>query len=120
MDVIADAPQRAVAAAAHEQRLVTPKAFGAEQVAKQFVATIKARGVGAQEPTHPGHQIGAGGFEHHVKMISHQTVGVNLPVGLATGFAQGLEEAGAVGIVLVDRLPPIPTIQDTRRAEADA
>ena len=43
---------------------------------------------------------------------TRQTVGVNLPIRLATGFTQGLEKAGAVGIVLVDRLTPVAAVHN--------
>src|SRR4026209_1667715 len=71
---------------------------------------IKAPGVSAQQPFHPGDQIGLGRFGHQVKMIAHQTIGMDLPAGFLARLAQCFEEAVAVLIIAKDRFSPVATI----------
>lgn len=47
-----------------------------------------------------------------MKMIPHQAIGMNLPIGLGAGFAQGGDETLAVPVVLEDRLAMIAPIHD--------
>ena len=108
MHVIADRPQIAVAAAVHDERLVT----STEQVAEEFVATIEPRGVGAQEPAHPGHKIAAGRFDHEMKMILQETIGMHLPVRLGTSLGERGEKAFVIEVVAEDGLAMVATIHD--------
>ena len=45
-----------------------------------------------------------------MKMISHQTPGVDLPVGFYAGLAQRLEEPLPIQIVIGNRFAPIAVI----------
>src|SRR4051812_14870013 len=47
-----------------------------------------------------------------MKMIAHQAIGMNLPLGLATSFSERGEEALAVMDVAKDVLTPITSIHD--------
>jgi hypothetical protein len=53
-----------------------------------------------------------------MKMIVHQAIRVNLPIGFAAGFAQGFNETTAIYIIAEDCLTPITTIHHTRPAVA--
>ena len=77
---------------------------------RELVSAIESTGVGAQQPLHPGNQVGLGGLDHQVKVVGHQAERVHLPVGLGTALAQGFQETLPVSIVLEDGIPPIPTI----------
>jgi len=50
---------------------------------------------------HPLDQIGIGGFQHHMKVVAHQTIGVHPPIGLWTGFRQRFEEILPVHLIMV-------------------
>jgi hypothetical protein len=81
-------------------------------VAEQFVPPVETAGVSAQQPFHPGDQIRLRRLDHQMEMIRHENVGVNLPARLRASLAQRLDEPLAIRVVLEDRLPPIPAIQD--------
>jgi hypothetical protein len=53
-----------------------------EEMPRQIVPPVEATGVSAQKPFHPNDEIGLGRFDHQMKMIWHQDIGVNLPTGL--------------------------------------
>src|SRR5207248_1847028 len=78
VDVIADPFQVAGHAAVHRQSFIAT----AEQVAKQLVATIEAARVSSKKPLHAGRQVGLRGLQNEMKMIFHQTVSVDEPLGL--------------------------------------
>lgn len=59
----------------------------------------------AREPFHAGNQVSAGSLDYQMKMIGHRTQGVDLPTGLAAGFAQGFKELLPVGVVAEDGFP---------------
>jgi hypothetical protein len=59
------------------------------------------------------------GVSDQMKMIVHQAICVNLPAGLGANFAQGGDEAFAVGVVVKDRLASILAIQHTGHAEVE-
>ena len=81
-------------------------------MAKELVPAIEPPRVGAQEPFHAGDQVGLGRLDHQMKMVGHQAPGLEVPAGLLTGLAQGLQEEFAVLIVLEDRLAPVAPIHD--------
>jgi len=95
-----------VIAGIHMQRLVAP----GEQVSAFRVANVNALGVNAQEPFHSHHQVGPGRFQHQMKMIAHQAIGMNLPGGFATRLGQGGQEQRPIAPTAEDGLPPIPSI----------
>ena len=51
---------------------------------QDFLKTFAANRVGAQQPMHPFDQIRVWGFQHHMKVVTHQTMGMHLPIGLLT------------------------------------
>ena len=108
MHVIADRAQIAVAAAIHHERFVT----AAEQVAEEFVPPVEARGVSAQEPLHPGNEIGARRLHDEMKVIGHEAERVHLPIRLGARLAQRLDETLPVGVVFEDRFAAIAPIHD--------
>ena len=85
MDVVADGPQVTAATAIHDKCFVT----AAKEVAREFMAAVKATGVRSKEPFHPGDEVRLRGFDDQVKMILHQAPGVNLPGGFDAGFREG-------------------------------
>jgi hypothetical protein len=46
-----------------------------------------------------------------MKMIVHQAEGVDLPIGLGAGLAEGFEKALPVGLIPEDGFAPVPAIQ---------
>src|ERR1041384_7032480 len=76
------------------------------------VSAVEASSVSSQKPFHALHQIGFGRFNHQMKMVSHQAPGVNLPVGLGTGFAEGLHEQLAIFFAAKDVLAMIAPAHD--------
>jgi hypothetical protein len=78
-----------------------------EKVSKEAVPMVETHGVGAQQPFHAGHEIGARGFEHEMKMIPHQA-----PGGSASRFCRRLrsrsEKQLAILIGAKDRFPMMP------------
>jgi hypothetical protein len=106
VNVIAHRPQIAVLTAIDHQGLVA----ATEQMARELVLAIEARGVGAQEPFHAMHQIGLGRFDDEMEMIAHQAIGVHLSIGFRTRLSQGLKKELPIGILPEDGLPPVPSI----------
>src|SRR5437899_997447 len=47
-----------------------------------------------------------------MEMISHQTPGMHLPVGLGAGFGEGGQKTLPVQVVVENGLTPIPAIHD--------
>ena len=92
----------------HDQGLVA----AAEQMAEQLVAAVEPARVSAEKPFHARNQVRLGRFDHQVKMIRHEAIGMNLPARLAARLAQGLDKPLAVGVVVKDRFAPVPTIHD--------
>jgi len=103
MHIVAHCPQIPAAAALHHQRLVTT----AEQVAEQFVPAIEATRVGAEKPFHAGHQVAPWRLDHRMKMIGHETQGVNLSAGLAARLAQRADKPLPILVIPENRFPPI-------------
>src|SRR6266545_5137101 len=79
MHIVARRLQIARRRTVHDQRLVA----AAEQMAEQLVAAVEPARVSAQKPFHARNQVGMGRFEHQVKMIRHEAIGMNLPARLA-------------------------------------
>jgi hypothetical protein len=91
----------------------------AEQVPEQFVASIEPRRVGAQKSLHPGHQIPRRCFHGEMRMIGHQTAGMDLPVRLGAGLTQSVQELQAVRVILAPGFPAIPLPVRRLRATLD-
>src|SRR5882672_11173782 len=98
MHVIAGRPQVSIATAIHRECLVAP----AEKMPESLMSAIKADGVSAQEPLHAGDQIRPGRFQHQVKVGFHQTIGMDLPVGLGACLGQGLQKGSPIHVVAED------------------
>lgn len=81
-----------------------------EEVAEERVAPVKPGGVGAQEPLHPGHQVGSRRFHHEMEVIGHETIGMHLPSGFPTGLGQRAEEQFSIRVAPEDGLTSIPAI----------
>ena len=59
----------------------------------------------------PATQVRLGRFDHQVKMIRHEAIGMNLPA--PARLAHGLDKPLPVAVVVVeDRFAPIPTVHD--------
>ena len=119
MHILAHRPKITAAAPIDHQRLVT----SAEQMSNRLVPPIEPACVGSQKPLHPGHQICFRRFDHQVEMITHQTIGVHLPVGLPARFGQRLQEPlpvvsvaeyGPATIAAVDQVINRPRILDSQ------
>lgn len=67
--------------------------------------TVLENAFSPQQPVQP-QPSGLAGFDHPVKMVSHQAPGVHLPVGFAAGFPQSLQKLLPIRIVQED----IPTL----------
>src|SRR5436853_479188 len=79
-------------------------------MAKFFMPPIKAVGVSAQEPLHPGNQIGLGRLEDKMKVIVHQAIGLHLATGLAAGLSHSLKKPLAGAVILKEGFASIPAI----------
>src|SRR5712671_7139278 len=79
---------------------------------KEFVFAIETRGVGPQKPFHASDEIDERSFDHEVKMIAHQTIGMHLPASLFARFSQGREKAVAVVVILEDVFATIAAIDE--------
>jgi hypothetical protein len=81
-------------------------------VAEELVTPVEATRVSAQQPLHPGDQIGLRRLDDQMKMIRHEDIGVNLPARLCANLAQRLNEAPAIRIIHEDPFAPVTTIHD--------
>jgi hypothetical protein len=57
-------------------------------------------------------EIGLGRFDHEMKMIAHETPGMNAPAGPGGSFGEGFEEANVVVVIAEDGLTAVATIHD--------
>jgi hypothetical protein len=106
--VIAHALEVTAARSVHDQGLVAP----GEQVAEELVPPVEATRVSAQQPFHPCNQVGLRRLDHHMKMIRHEDIGMNLPARLGANLAQRLNEAPAIRIIHEDPFAPVTAIHD--------
>ena len=81
-------------------------------MAEEFVTPVEATRVSAQQPFHPGDQIGLRRLDHPMEMIRHEDIGVNLPARLGANLAQRVDEALAIRIIDEDQFAPVTAIQD--------
>ena len=79
---------------------------------EEFVPPVEPAGIGTQKPFHAQNQVGFGGFDDPMKMISHQAPSVNLPAGFGAGFGEGRQKALPIQVVVVNRFAPVPAIHD--------
>jgi hypothetical protein len=109
MDVITNGFQVAGAASIHQQGFVAP----AKDVAKEFVPMIETNGISALKPAHPIHQIGFRRFQHPMKVIAHEAIGMHLLRGFLRRLGQRLPKALPIHLVQEDILAAITTAHDT-------
>ena len=81
-------------------------------MAEELVTPVEATGVSAQQPFHPCNQVGLRRLDHHMKMIRHEDIGVNLPSRLGASLAQRVDEALAIHIIHEDQFAPVTAIHD--------
>jgi hypothetical protein len=72
------------------------------------VSHVETPGINAQQPLHPGDQIGLRGFDHQMKVVAHQTPGMHLPLRFGADLLQGGHEQPPV-IVVPKNLSPTVT-----------
>src|SRR5206468_10106330 len=77
MHIVAYLPQISASTPVHQKRFVA----AAKEMAAKAVSPVELLSVGTQEPLHARAQVRTGRFHHQVKMIAHQTIGMNLPSG---------------------------------------
>jgi len=92
MHVIANRAQVAVAAALHDESLVT----STEEMTAQLVPEVELLGVNAQQPLHSENQVGLGRLRNQMEMIAHQAIPLHLPLGFAASLAHGGKKSLAV------------------------
>ena len=81
-------------------------------MAEELVTPVEATRVSAQQPFHPGNQIGLRRLDHNMEMIRHEDIGVNLPARLSASLAQRVDEALAIRIIHEDPFAPVTAIHD--------
>ena len=108
MGVIANGAQIPAGGPIHQQRFVA----AAKNMAALFMPMIEPVGISAQEPAQSGHQIAFRGFEDQMKMVFHQTKGMNLEAGFLAGLAQGFDEIMAIALIKEDGFATISPAQD--------
>src|ERR1035438_7001665 len=106
MHIITDRLEIPVAAPIHDQRLI----LAAKQVPELLVPPMVAAGIGAQQPLHPGHQVGLGRLDDQVKVVAHEAIRMHLPAGLLTRLRERLQEPLPVLVILENGLPPVAPI----------
>jgi hypothetical protein len=79
---------------------------------KLSVPAVESSRISAQEPFHSGNQIPQRRFHYQMKVIAHQTIGVNLPLSLGTSLAQGLNEPKPILLIGKDGFLMVPSIHD--------
>lgn len=108
VDIVADGAEVVSLVRLHQKGFVA----AAEEVAGKFVAAVKAGGVGGKKPTHARDEVGLGRLEDEVKVVTHETVGVDVPVGPGAGFAEGLEKKLAVSIIPPNAFTAVAAVEN--------
>jgi hypothetical protein len=108
MRIIARRPQIPLPAALDHQRLVA----AAEQMRAKLVPMVKPIGVRAQKPPHPSHQVARRRLDDQMKVVLHQTIGMDREARLPARLGQGLDEIVAISLVQEDRLAPVAPAHD--------
>jgi hypothetical protein len=75
---------------------------------EKFVAVVEPNRVGAQQPPHSFHRMRLRRFCHEMKMVSHQTIGMNLPGSFRASFGQSFQEIVSVNVRQKDVFATIP------------
>src|SRR4051812_30323131 len=72
----------------------------AEEMAPAPPTSVPALRVSPQQPFHSDAQVGLRRLHHHMKVVAHQHVGMDLPTRLCTGLSQGLQKTLPILFVL--------------------
>ena len=83
-----------------------------EQVPATLVPVVETVGIGAQKPAHPGRQIALRRLDDQMKVVFHQTIGVNQEAGLSARLGQRLEKIVAIPLIQKDRLALVSPAHD--------
>src|ERR1039458_5020138 len=94
-------------------RILTSKFVStAKNMAALIMPMIEPVGISAQKPAQSGHQIAFRRFDHQMKMVFHQTKGMNLEAGFLASLGQGLDEIMTIPVIQKDGFPTISPAQD--------
>jgi hypothetical protein len=107
MAIVAGPSQVPVINVVHDDGLVA----SGKQMPAQSVTGVEPRRKGSQHPLHAFDQRRFRRLDDQVKVVAHQTKGVDLPAGIDGSFSQGLDESLSVAVVQDDILPTIPAAQ---------
>ncbi len=108
MDVIANDAEVISMVGVHQQGFIA----AAEEVTKEVVAAVEAGGVGAKEPTHPCDEVGLGRFDDQMEVVTHEAIGVDLPVGFCAGFYECVQKKLAVTVIPKDVFATVTAVED--------
>jgi hypothetical protein len=81
-------------------------------VAEEFVPAVEATGIGAEEPSHAGDEIGLRRLDHQMKMIGHETIRMDLPRSLVAGLAEREQKTLAVEVILENGFAVIAAVHE--------
>jgi hypothetical protein len=84
----------------------------AEDVVLSAVALVERAGVLAVQVPHPVGEVGAGGLDEQVVVVSQEAPGVEAPAVAPPDALQDLDEDGAIPVVLEDRSVVVPLRPD--------
>src|ERR1043166_259999 len=73
---------------------------------------IEAHRIASQQPFHAGNEVRSWSLDDEMKMIAHQTVGMNLPASPRASVAEYFQKALSVHIVAKHCFPPVASIQE--------
>ena len=108
MNVVAHGSQISIPASVHDQGFVS----ATEEMTTHFVTVIEPGGTSAHEPAHPDDEVCVRRFNNEMKMIVHETIGMNLPVGLGTNLAESDQKTLPINVVAEDRLATVTSIEE--------
>ena len=72
-------------------------------------ANIKTR-MALKKPLHPGHQIPLERLHYQMKIIPHEAIGMDLPIGFRARLRQRGDEQLPILVSEKDRFPPVAAI----------
>src|SRR5205823_841083 len=112
MHIVAYLPQIRASTPVHQKRFVA----AAKKMAAKAVSPVELLSVGTQEPLHACAQIRTGRLYHHMKMIAHQTISMNLPSASPAAPRHELKEKLSIAVTLKDGFASVaPTQQMINR-----
>jgi hypothetical protein len=105
--MVASPSQVAVINVVHDDGLVA----SGKQMPTQSVTGVEPRRKDSEHPLHAFDQRRFRRLDDKVKVVAHQTKGVDLLAGKGSSFSQGLDEPLAVAVVQDDMLPAISSAE---------